>query len=387
MNVPRLDLLAQHQALSEEIQTALARVFAHGQFILGPEVKELEEALSAHVGAAYAVGCASGSDALLLSLLAEGIGPDDAVITTAYSFFATAGAIARAGATPVFVDIAPEGFHLDCARLAEYLRGCVPEKGSGALFDPARKKRVRAVIPVHLFGQAMRMEPLLALAREYSLVVIEDTAQALGARDGERKVGALGEYGCVSFFPSKNLGGVGDGGMIFTSDPERNARLRALRTHGVFEGKHRLIGLNSRLDTLQAAVLLAKLPHLERFTRRREALALAYREALRDLPLILPEACPGAVWNQFVIRHPAREELRAFLKERGVETAVYYPVPLPYQPCFSALGAKEGDFPCAEAAARESLALPLFPEMTCSQQEQVISGIREFFLRGAQGAF
>jgi dTDP-4-amino-4,6-dideoxygalactose transaminase len=378
--VPGIDLAAQHAALEPELSAALARVWAHGRFILGPEVAAFEEALAARVGAGAAVGCASGSDALLLALSAEGIGPGDAVITTPYTFFSTAGSVARLGATPVFLDIDPETFLLSLPALERYLSGC--RQTSAGLVDPRRGLRVRGIIPVHLFGAALRMAPLLQLARAAGLFVLEDAAQAIGAEDEGQAIGARGEMGALSFFPSKNLGAAGDGGAVLLRDAARAERLRELRVHGMSKRyEHQRLGMNSRLDTLQAAILLTKLPRLGMYTEARRSLARTYQEQLGDLPgLMLPRQRSGDVWNQFVLRHPKRDALRAFLEERKIATAIYYPKPLHMQPAFQSLGYREGDCPQAEAAALSSLALPVYPELGETRQRWVIEAVRSFCL-------
>lgn len=378
--VPALDLAAQHAALEPSLTAAIARVMAHGKFILGPEVQALEEALAARLGAGAAVGCASGSDALLLSLMALGVGPGDAVLTTPYTFFSTAGSVARLGATPVFLDIEPRSFLLSQEALAQYLSSC--RRTEAGLVDPARGLRVKVLLPVHLFGLAQPMQPLLALARAHGLSVLEDAAQAVGAHDAEGPIGARGDLGALSFFPSKNLGAAGDGGMILVRDPARAARLRELRVHGAAKRyEHQRVGVNSRLDTLQAAILLTKLGQLGTYTEARRANARRYREALQGLPgLTLPEDAPGHVWNQFVIRHPQRDALQLFLEERKITTAIYYPRPLHLQPAFAALGYAPGSLPHAEEAARSSLALPVYPELGEARQHWVIESVRRFCL-------
>lgn len=398
LEVPLLDLQAQHATIRGEVEAAVRRVLDAQRFILGPEVEALEAAVAAYVGAPHAVGVSSGSDALLVALMAEGIGPGDEVITPAYSFFATAGAVSRLGARPVLVDVEPATFNADPRAMA-------------AAVGP----RTRAAIPVHLFGQMAEMGPLLELARAprpdgRRLVVIEDAAQAIGSEDAEgRRAGSLGDYGCFSFFPSKNLGGAGDGGLVTAADPERAERLRVLRNHGAQpKYYHRVIGGNFRLDALQAAVLAAKLPHLDAWTAGRQANAARYRRLFADaglavpLPECVPARCaagdcgldrvagvvlpaerPGVrhIYNQFVIRTPRRDELRRHLAAHGVGSEVYYPVPFHLQECFAGLGHRAGDFPASECAARHSLALPIYPELTGEQIEHVVGVVGEFFRR------
>lgn len=398
VDVPLLDLQAQHATIRQEVEAAVRRVLDSQRFILGPEVEALEAEVAAHVGAAHAVGVSSGSDALLVALMAEGIGPGDEVVTPAYSFFATAGAVSRLGARPVLVDVEPATLNADPAAMA-------------AAVGP----RTRAAIPVHLFGQMAEMGPLLEAAGAprpagRGLVVIEDAAQAIGSADEHgRRAGSLGDYGCFSFFPSKNLGGAGDGGLVTAADPERAERLRVLRNHGARpKYHHRVIGGNFRLDALQAAVLRAKLPHLDAWTAGRQANAARYRRLFADAGLarplpecvparcaagdcgldridgvVLPEERPGVrhIYNQLVIRAPRRDELRGHLAARGVGSEVYYPVPFHLQECFADLGHRAGDFPASECAARHSLALPIYPELTAGQIEHVVGVVAEFFGR------
>jgi dTDP-4-amino-4,6-dideoxygalactose transaminase len=368
--VPLLDLQAQHAAIRDEVLAAVERVFASQRFILGPEVEELERRVAEHCGVAHAVGVSSGTDALLVALMAEGIGPGDEVITTPYSFFATAGVVERVGARPVFVDVEPATLNLDPSRLAA-----------------AVSERTRAIMPVHLYGQMAEMGPILDIARRHGLPVIEDAAQAIGAEEGGRRAGSFGRYGAFSFFPSKNLGAAGDAGMVVTDDAELAARLRVLRVHGA-EPKyyHRLVGGNFRLDALQAAVLNVKLRHLDDWTAGRRANAATYRRLFRDAGLVvapgddrpdgvvLPTERPGVrhVYNQFVVRTRRRDELRAHLQENGVGCEVYYPVPFHLQECFAHLGYSRGDFPAAECAATHTLALPIYPELSEEQMARVV---------------
>jgi dTDP-4-amino-4,6-dideoxygalactose transaminase len=384
MAVPLLDLQAQHAAIRAEVERAVLAVLESQHFILGPEVKRLEEAVGSYVGAEYAIGVSSGTDALLIALMAEGVGPGDEVITPPYSFFATAGCPVRVGATPVFVDIEPRTFNLDPARL-----------------EAAITPRTKAIIPVHLYGQAADLDPILEIARRRGVAVIEDGAQAIGTEHGGRRVGGLGEYGCFSFFPSKNLGGAGDGGMVVTNDPERAAKLEILRVHG---GRpkyyHRVIGGNFRLDAIQAAVLNVKLPHLDAWTAARQANAARYRELFAEAGLVvdpgqldpatldmagrrgvvLPDERPGGrhIYNQFVLRVDRRDELRAFLTGRGIGNEVYYPVPFHQQDCFANLGHGPGDFPVSEVAAQQSVAVPIYPELREEQLREVVAAVAEF---------
>lgn len=368
MKVPLLDLKLQYASIRSEVLGAIERVCESQQFILGPEVQGLEEEIARYCGVRQAVGVSSGTDALLASLMALGIGPGDEVVLPSYTFFATAGVVARLGAVPVFVDIEPESFNLDPRGVRKVLR-----------------ERTKAILPVHLFGRCASLEPILQVARERGLPVVEDAAQAIGAvGDGGRRAGTLGVLGCFSFFPSKNLGGFGDGGMVVTEDEGLAERLRRLRVHGMSpKYVHRLIGGNFRLDALQAAVLRVKLRHLDAWAARRRANAERYRNLFAQAGLtgkvMLPSDVPGHVYNQFVIRCPRRDELKAFLENRGVGTEIYYPIPLHLQECFRGLGYREGDFPEAERAAREVLALPIYPELTGEQQRYVVEQIRQFY--------
>jgi dTDP-4-amino-4,6-dideoxygalactose transaminase len=353
-NILLLDVKRQTAALRAEIDAAIAAVLDHSQFIHGPEVAQLETQIAALCGTKFAIACASGSDALLLPLLALDVRPGDKAITTPFTFFASAGSIARAGATPMFVDIDPATFNMDPAAL-ERLLSCT---------SAADLRSVKAIMPVHLFGQCADLAAINTIAARYGIPVIEDAAQAIGAKQDAALAGSMGLCGCFSFFPSKNLGGLGDGGLITTNDAALAEKLRLLRVHGSGATYyHQLTGINSRLDTLQAAVLLVKLPHLAGWTAKRRAHASLYREQLADarLPVTLPHEGPGMshVYNQFTIRVADRDALRRRLADAGVGSAVYYPLPLHLQACFANLGYSEGDFPESEKAAREVLSLPI----------------------------
>lgn len=363
MQVPLLDLNAQYRAIRTDIDAAIAEVMESQHFILGPKVEQCEQAIAKYCGSAYAVGVSSGSDALLACLMAEDIGPGDEVITTTYSFFATAGAIARVGATPVFVDIDPATYNLDASRIAA-----------------ATSPRSRAIIPVHLYGQMANMDTVMSVARDYSLIVIEDAAQAIGAEHRGRRAGTIGHYGCFSFFPSKNLGAAGDGGMIVTNDAQRAEKLRCLRAHGAKpKYHHKLVGGNFRLDALQAAIVTAKMPHLDNWTASRQRNAKTYDELFAGCPdVVVPAVVSDRhVYNQYVIRVPARDRLKVDLQQRGISTEVYYPVPLHLQECFAYLGYGVGAFAQSERAARETLALPIHPELTEEQARYVVDCIRD----------
>jgi len=387
MTVPQTDLKAQYTALKGEIQAALARVCESQRFILGPEGKALEEAVAAYCGVGHAVGCASGSDALLLSLVALEAMPGDRVVTVPLTFFATASSVARLGGRAVFVDIEPRTFTLDPARLEAHLKSLSAEE----------RKRTRAIVPVHLYGQPAEMAAILELAARYELPVIEDAAQALGADCDGRRVGSLGTTSCFSFYPSKNLGAYGDAGLVTTNDAALAARVRALRHHGCTGEKyrHNLLGWNSRLDELQAAVLRVKLRHLDDWTRARQTCADRYDGLFLDAgladrgktypdekhPVVIPHRAAGRLhaFHQYTIRSRERDALRRFLEQEGVGTEVYYPIPLHLQRCFQNWGGCPGDFPEAERAAAEVLSLPLYPELTPEQQQYVVATVAAFY--------
>lgn len=388
IHVPLLDVAANNRPLREALRAAIDEVCDSGRFILGPVVERFERAVAEYCGVGHAVGMSSGTDALLAALMAFDIGPGDAVVTTPYTFFATAGAVARLGARPVFCDIDPVSFNLDPDAVAAYLARA--ERRGGHWCDPASGARLRALLPVHLYGQCADMARFRGLAAEYGLHLIEDAAQALGARDRDgRRAGALGEVACFSFFPSKNLGGFGDGGMCVTDDPVLAERLRILRVHGSKpKYHHALIGGNFRLDALQAAVLAVKLPHLDDWIEARRRNAAWYREAFRaaglDEMLTAPTETPGCfhTFNQFVVRAADRDRLRAHLDARGVGSEIYYPVPLHCQACFAELGYRPEDCPEALRAAAETLALPIYPELGEAQRRRVVDVIADFYGRG-----
>jgi dTDP-4-amino-4,6-dideoxygalactose transaminase len=366
MRVPLLDLKAQYAAIKAEVDAAIHDVMESQHFILGPKVEQCEKAIAQYSGCSHAIGVSSGSDALLACLMAENIGHGDEVITTPYTFFATAGAIARVGATPVFVDIDPLTFNIDAAQI----RGKVTA-------------RTRALIPVHLYGQMADMTGVMRVADECALVVIEDAAQAIGAEHGGRRAGSIGHYGCFSFFPSKNLGAAGDGGMIVTNDAQRAERLKVLRAHGSKpKYHHKVIGGNFRLDAIQAAVVAAKLPHLDDWTAARQRNARRYDRlfSASAAPVGLPAVTTDRhIFNQYVIRVPNRDRLQAALQQLGIGTEVYYPVPMHLQECFADLGHGAGAFPESERAAKETLAIPVSPELTEEQAQYVVSCIEDFF--------
>ena len=365
MQVPLLDLKAQYATIKDEMLPAVEAVMDSQYFINGPEVKELEGMVAAYSGCKAAVGVSSGTDALLAALMALGIGPGDEVITTPYTFFATAGSIWRTGARPVFVDIEPDTFNIDAAKIAS-----------------AVTEKTKAIMPVHLFGQVAEMDPIMELAKKRDLYVIEDAAQAIGAEYKGRKAGSIGTVGCFSFFPSKNLGGMGDGGMIVTQDEELADRLSQCRNHGSKpKYYHKWVGGNFRLDTLQAAGLIVKLRHLDDWSAKRRANAARYDELLADCGSVVTPTVRDynvSIFNQYVIRAPRRDELQAALKNAGVGTAIYYPLSLHQQECFAELGHKAGDFPESEKAAGDSLALPIYPELTDEQICHVAGKVKEF---------
>lgn len=366
--VPLLDLSAQFAQVEAEVRAAIDAVVRSQRFVLGEVVEECERALARYCGCAHAVGVSSGTDALLAALMAEGVGPGDEVVTTPYSFFATAGVVARLGATPVFADVDPVTLNIDPAQIERRVT-----------------KRTKALVPVHLFGRMADMAPIMDIAERHGLVVVEDAAQAIGAEYRGRRAGSIGHYGCFSFFPSKNLGAFGDGGMVVANDAERAGRVAALRMHGqTRQYFHDVVGGNFRLDALQAAVVRAKLPRLDGWTEGRRANARRYadllgRPQLGDLGLELPamEEPPGGrqVFNQYVVRVPDRDAVRAALGRAQIGTAVYYPLPLHLQPCFSGLGGRRGDCPASERAADRALALPVYPELTDGAIQRVAEAL------------
>jgi dTDP-4-amino-4,6-dideoxygalactose transaminase len=363
--VPLLDLQAQYRPIREELLAAVVRVCDSQRFILGPEVEAFEAEIAGHIGVAHAIGVSSGTDALLAAMMAFGIGPGDEVITTTYSFFATAGCIARLGATPKLVDVDPLTYNLS------------PDDVSAALTP-----RTKAIIPVHLYGLCAEMDPILEIARSAGVPVIEDACQAIGATDRGRPAGTMGTAACFSFFPSKNLGGFGDGGLVTTNDGGLASEIRAIRNHGeTSRYHHQQIGGNFRLDALQAAVLRVKLPYLAGWTAMRRDNAARYHDLFGNLfaggPIVLPVEPPDKlhIYNQFVVRVRDRDRVRAFLAAQGIGTAIYYPVPFHAQRCFEYLGHRPGDFPVAEEAADSSLALPIYGELTAAQQESVVRAI------------
>jgi len=394
MHVPLLDLKLQYQTLKAEIRAELDAVADSQMFIGGPKVEAFEKAVCQYTGAAHAIGVTSGSDALLVVLMALGIGPGDAVITTPYTFFATAGSIARVGAKAVFIDIEAATYNISVPKLKEYIDTRCTRNADGTLLSHCGNK-IKAFMPVHLFGLCCAMDELRELAAQYKLPVIEDAAQALGAvypsKEGALHAGAIGDFGSYSFFPSKNLGAFGDAGMVVCRDGAMAAKIRALRNHGGEQRYyHRIVGGNFRLDALQAAVLSIKLPHLDEWSAARQRNAQLYRKLFADAGMndvITLPAEPYAgrevpnhhIYNQFVIRAPRRDALCEHLSHNQIGHAIYYPVPLHLQECFANLEYHAGDFPESERAARETVALPIFPELTPEQQACVVNRIAEFY--------
>jgi dTDP-4-amino-4,6-dideoxygalactose transaminase len=367
VKVPLLDLTMQHEALKTEIRRAMDEVIASNHFIMGPQVGTFEKQVAAYLGVKHAIGVSSGTDALVAALMAIGLQPGDEVITTPFTFFATAGSIARLGGRPVFVDIEPDTFNIDPAGI-----------------EKAVTRKTRAILPVHLFGQSAEMDPILQVARKHGLKVIEDGAQAIGTAYKGHKVGGLGDIGCFSFFPSKNLGCFGDGGLMTCNDDHLAEMCRLMRAHGSKpKYYHKYVGGNFRLDTLQAAILSVKLPHLETWHAGRRRNAAFYNQHLAGLPIVLPAVRPynDTIYNQYTIRVPdgKRDALRQHLAAAGVGSEIYYPVPMHVQECFGYLGCKAGDMPQSEAAAREVLSIPIYPELQAEQLQYVAETIRAFY--------
>ncbi len=368
IKVPLLDIPLSYEAVLADVEKNINEVIRSGYFILGPVVEELERQIAAYCGAKYAVGVSSGTDALLISLMAAGIGEGDEVITTPFTFFATAGSISRLGAKPVFVDIEPSTFNINPKHIEKNITN-----------------KTRAIIPVHLYGQCADMDPILDLAKINNLTIIEDAAQAIGSKYKGGGAGSLGDYGCFSFFPTKNLGGFGDGGMVTMASEELYEQVKTLRVHGSNNKYyHKVIGGNFRLDAIQAAVVLAKLKFLDQCTEKRRSNAQTYDRLFKEKgatdSLILPqEIIPHHVYNQYIVRvKEKRDELRSFLGGKNIATEIYYPLPLHLQDCFASLGYKKGDFPESEKAADEIIALPIFPELTTDQLEYVAASISQF---------
>ena len=366
MNVPLLDLKPQYETIKDEITHSLEELYATQNFILGPHVEALEQAVAAYCGCGYACAVSSGSDALIIALMAEGIGPGDEVITSSYTFFATAGAISRVGATPVFVDIDPKSYNMDVSAIEAHVTS-----------------RTKAVIPVHLYGQAADMDPILEVASRYGLVVIEDAAQAIGTEYKGRRVCSMGDYGCLSFFPSKNLGTFGDAGMVLSNNAEKIERIKILRNHGMSpQYHHQVIGGNFRMDALHAVILKIKLRHLDTWIEGRQRNAADYGRLLAGVEgLVLPSEMPYTTrhtYTQYVVRvqETRRQTVWDGLRKAGVGCAVYYPVPLHLQECYRSLGYSAGDLPVSESAAASTLALPIYPELTLEQKQYVAETLK-----------
>ena len=377
MKVPLLDLKAQLTTIRSEMLNAITAVLDSTQYIMGPPVADLEEKIADYCGVQFAVGVSSGTDALLVALMALDVKPGDLVITTPYSFFATAGVIARLGARPVFIDIDPRTFNLDPEHLHDWF-----------IKNSRQIKKVKAIIPVHLYGQCADLDPILEIAGKYNIPVVEDAAQAIGAsypsKNGIKKAGSMGKMGCFSFFPTKNLGGIGDGGMVITNDSALAEKITKLRNHGSHQKYyHSLIGGNFRLDTIQAAALLVKLPHLESWHLARQKHAEYYDKAFNDSMIKAPYVAYQRsyhIYNQYVILVPdKRDELRQYLADNEIGTEVYYPVPFHLQECFKYLGYKNGDFPHSEYTAAHSLALPIYPELMEDMQAYVVEKVLKFY--------
>jgi dTDP-4-amino-4,6-dideoxygalactose transaminase len=387
MNVPLLDLQAQYAGIKSKVRAAVDEVLESQRFVLGTQVSALEEEIAEFCGVPYAVGVASGTDALLLSLKALGVGPGDAVVTVPFTFFATAGAVVNLGARPIFVDIEDAGFAMNPELLSSFLaQECSFNLTARKVVHKASNAIIKAVLPVHLYGQCADMDEILAIATRYDLPVVEDACQALSATYKNRQAGSIGDLGCFSFFPSKNLGGAGDGGMVVTSNQKLAERVRLLRTHGAHPKYiHALVGFNSRLDELQAAILRVKLPYLQTWSQARRENAIRYEEGFKaarllsqvTLPAILPDR--SHIFHQYVIRCSMRSELQSFLKSKGVSTEIYYPVSLHEQECFRYLGYSPTDLPIAHATSMETLALPIYPELTDAQSRHVVDSISAFY--------
>lgn len=387
MNVPLLDLQAQYAAIKDKVRAAVDGVFETQRFILGTHVASLEEEIAKFCGVPHATGVASGTDALLLSLKALGVGPGDSVVTVPFTFFATAGAVVNLGARPVFVDIESAGFEMDPEKLSNFfLRECTFSRATKQTVHKYSNTTVKAIVPVHLYGQCADMDEILATAQRYGIPVVEDACQAIGATYKGRNAGTMGDLGCFSFFPSKNLGGAGDGGMVITSNPQLADRIRLLRTHGAHQKYlHSIVGFNSRLDELQAAVLRVKLPYLQGWSIARSENAKRYGDDFKAAGLLShiapPEVLPDRshIFHQYVIRCKMRDALHAHLKAAGVATEIYYPVSLHEQECFRSLGYEPADLPRSQSSAKETLALPIYPELSDVQRRYVVDTIGAFY--------
>ncbi|MBA4390344.1 MAG: transcriptional regulator [Syntrophus sp. (in: bacteria)] len=365
MNIPPINLKAQYKVVKKEIMAGIKEILDEQRLILGKYCTQLEQQISSYAGVPHAVSCANGTDALILALMAVGIGKDDEVITTPYTFFSTASSVALVGAKPVFVDIDTKSMNID-----------------PALIEKAITPRTKAITVVHLFGKLCEMDRICALGKKYNISIIEDSAQSLGSRKNGRMSGSFGDISATSFYPTKNLGGIGEGGMVLTKRDDLGEKLKKLRVHGMGnQYYHEMIGLNSRLDEIKACALAMKFPHLESWNRKRIETGNYYNNKFHDLPIILPviEDDSSHIFHHYVIRTSERDRLQNFLKERGIITGVYYPLPLHLQPCFDYLGYRKGDFPIAEESALTSLALPVYPELKKKEKEYIVKTMREFF--------
>ncbi len=378
MQVPLLDLKSQYQSIKHDVMKVTNEIFESQHFIMGPHVVRLEQEIAAYCGVKHAVGVSSGTDALLIALMAAEIGKGDIVITTPYTFFATVGSIMRVGARPIFVDINPDTFNIDTEKLAKLFHD----------MDTEKRTHIKGILPVHLYGRCADMDPIIAVAQKYNIVVIEDAAQAIGAEYKGKRAGTIGDLGCFSFFPSKNLGAFGDGGIVTANSDDLNNKLSILRSHGAQpKYYHKTIGGNFRLDALQAAIVSIKLKHLDIWTQARQENAVRYNTLFQDADLgewvVLPVVTENRhIYNQYVIRLKIkRDQLRQFLKEEGIGSEIYYPLPLHLQECFADLDYQQGDFPVAEQAALQTLAIPIYPELTSEQQDYVVAKIKTFFKR------
>ncbi len=378
MQVPLLDLKSQYQSIKHDVMKVTNEIFESQHFIMGPHVVRLEQEIAAYCGVKHAVGVSSGTDALLIALMAAEIGKGDIVITTPYTFFATVGSIMRVGARPIFVDINPDTFNIDTEKLAKLFHD----------MDTEKRTHIKGILPVHLYGRCADMDPIIAVAQKYNIVVIEDAAQAIGAEYKGKRAGTIGDLGCFSFFPSKNLGAFGDGGIVTANSDDLNNKLSILRSHGAQpKYYHKTIGGNFRLDALQAAIVSIKLKHLDIWTQARQENAVRYNTLFQDADLgewvVLPVVTENRhIYNQYVIRLKIkRNQLRQFLKEEGIGSEIYYPLPLHLQECFADLDYQQGDFPVAEQAALQTLAIPIYPELTSEQQDYVVAKIKTFFKR------
>lgn len=366
MSIPLLDLKAQYQGIREDVQKAIDHVLESGQYIMGPEVQAFEQEVAEYCGVKHAVGVGNGTDALQIALDAHGVGPGDEVITTPFTFFATAEVISQVGATPVFVDVDPDTYNIDVAQIEQHIN-----------------EKTKAIIPVHIFGQPANMDEIMSLAEKHDLFVLEDAAQAMGAEYQGKKIGGWGHAATFSFFPTKNLGGYGDGGMIVTNDDELAAKMRILRLHGSHPKKyyHNTLGYNSRLDALQAAILRIKLRHLDSWNNGRREKARLYDEKLQGLPVKTPFQAPDRkhIYHLYILQAEERDELMQYLKDHGIATGVYYPLPLHLQEVYQHLGYEEGSIPHAEFAANRTFALPVYPELTEEQIDQIVGVISRFY--------